>query len=477
MDKEYILDNLEFLSVHDIVMAILKGIVTLEEIEASAEVDYRKRMEIKLSLLRAYEERRHFEEEIRDIEKRRDKLEKQVLELAEEGCMSNEEIERLIEKASNNINESIAQLQKDIQKAEFIEEGDLIRFNPSSLRQNLESVFERANVSYCECIVAPGSDKIRRSLGGKIKEGLINSISWITSALSSGVAMAMPTDSLQDENEDALEENPEDETVYSAVYAPVSAELNRWFMVQVHLYSRSDAERSRQRARETDARTQLMEEKPLMLKVARGEMVEAEIKFYDDGVQAAQPKRSLKWDGDLTTAKFPVRALDSRLTCVAGDVILSKNGALLGEFSFVTDIVTAPVEKEVLVLGEARAFKTAFISYAHEDSVIADTVHTLLTDAGYDVFLDRESLDPGDLFNEKIMESIEKSDVFYLLWSKDAAASEYVEKEYMHAYPLAYPPKPKRPSLQFRPFFIDQPHAEPPEALKEVNFVELYSKK
>ena len=49
MDKKFILDNLVFLSVHDIVMAILKGIVTLEEIEASAEVDYRKRKEIELS--------------------------------------------------------------------------------------------------------------------------------------------------------------------------------------------------------------------------------------------------------------------------------------------------------------------------------------------------------------------------------------------------------------------------------------------
>ena len=134
------------------------------------------------------------------------------------------------------------------------------------------------------------------------------------------------------------------------------------------------------------------------------------------------------------------------------------------------------MEKKALVLGEARAYKTAFISYAHEDSAIANTVHTLLTDAGYEVFLDRESLAPGDLFNERIMDSIEKSEVFYLLWSKNAAASDYVEKEYMHAYPLAYPPKPERPSLQFRPFFIDQPHADPQEALKQVNFVDLYSK-
>jgi hypothetical protein len=88
--------------------------------------------------------------------------------------------------------------------------------------------------------------------------------------------MAMPADSLQDENEDALEKNPEDETVYSAVYAPASAELNRWFKVQAHLYSRSDAERSKMRAREMDVRAQLMEEKPLDLRVAYEEVVEAE---------------------------------------------------------------------------------------------------------------------------------------------------------------------------------------------------------
>lgn len=269
----------------------------------------------------------------------------------------------------------------------------------------------------------------------------------------------------------------EDKTVYSAVYAPSSAEWDKWFKVPVFLYDESAAERVNQRALEMDGKARLMEAKPLSLKIELGAQVDAEISVYDEGVQVSKTMRSLIWNGDLTSAVFQVKAIDPCLRSIAGDITLSTGGIPLGEYSFNTDIVTASVEKEELELGKAKSFTKAFISYAHADADSAKTVVNLLHGLGYKYFYDRESLAPGDLFEERILKSIEQSDVFFLLWSQNAAQSAFVEKEYRHALPLAYPPKPKTPTLAFKPFFVDHPHAEPPAALQMINFVDLYSKR
>jgi hypothetical protein len=164
------------------------------------------------------------------------------------------------------------------------------------------------------------------------------------------------------------------------------------------------------------------------------------------------------------------------LCSVAGDSILSTGGVELGVFSFNTDIVTTPVQKEELELGQARPFKKAFISYAHEDENAAKAVVTLLRSFGYESFYDRDSLACGDFFEPKIMRGIEDSDVFVLLWSHHAAQSPFVKKEYLHALPLAFPEGCGRASLVIRPFFVKQPHAEPPFELRQINFVDLYSR-
>ena len=260
--------------------------------------------------------------------------------------------------------------------------------------------------------------------------------------------------------------------VYSAVYAPSSAEWNKWFKVPVFLYDKSAARRVNRRALEMDGKTRLMEAKPLSLKIEIGAQVDAEISIYDDGVQVSKTVRPLIWNGDLTSAVFQVKAIDPGLRSIAGDITLSKDGIPLGEYSFNTEILATPVEKEDLELGRAKSFTKAFISYAHKDSVLAVNVKKTLLGLGYECFFDRDSLASGDLFDDKIMKSIEESDLFVLLWSKNSAQSEYVEKEYLHALPLAYPSRPEPAKLDFRPFFIDQPHADPPAALKKINFSE-----
>lgn len=127
------------------------------------------------------------------------------------------------------------------------------------------------------------------------------------------------------------------------------------------------------------------------------------------------------WDGTLTAAVFLVMATDPGLRSVAGKITISTDGIPLGEFSFNTDIVDAPGEEMELELGKAKSFRKAFISYAHDDVDSARTMVNILHSLGFKYFYDRTSLLAGDLFEERIMKGIEESDIFVLLWSKNAA--------------------------------------------------------
>lgn len=399
MNKDYILKNLSYLSPEVIADAIIRNIISLEEIIESGILGKEKINDIHTILLRKWRKRTE----------------------TDPGCSFEE----------------------------FLMGGvPVVLPLPRSPRKQSSDVFH----------------------SNSFERGVLDFISGVAVGAIDTLVCKRSGERRQEEGQSRVAR--QDNKVYSAVYAPASAELNNWFKVPVFLYNKSEAELVNQRALEMDEKTHLMEKKPLSLKIKLGTQVEAEINVYDEGVQVSKTRRTLTWNGELTSAVFQVKAIDPSLRSIAGDITLSTAGIPLGEFSFNTDIVIAPVEKEELELGSARSFTKAFISYAHKDSDLAVNVKNTLRGLGYKCFFDRDSLAPGDLFEEKIMKSIEESDVFVLLWSKNSAQSEYVEKEYLHALPLAYPPKPEPAKLDFRPFFIDQPHTDPPVALKDINFSE-----
>ena len=55
---------------------------------------------------------------------------------------------------------------------------------------------------------------------------------------------------------------------------------------------------------------------------------------------------------------------------------------------------------------------------------------------GKDYFFDRHSLQAGDIFKDKILNNIDRADLFVLCWSKNAAESEWVKIEREYALQL-----------------------------------------
>ncbi len=74
-----------------------------------------------------------------------------------------------------------------------------------------------------------------------------------------------------------------------------------------------------------------------------------------------------------------------------------------------------------------------FISYSRKDSAFTDRLYKRLDQAGHDLWMDRESLKGGQKWLKEIEEHIRWADAIIVLWSADAARSEWVDKEILYA--------------------------------------------
>ena len=86
-----------------------------------------------------------------------------------------------------------------------------------------------------------------------------------------------------------------------------------------------------------------------------------------------------------------------------------------------------------------------------------------------DVFLDALSLRSGDLWEQLLAEEVVSKDIFYLFWSRNAAKSAWVKKEWQHA--LA-----SRGIDYIDPVPLETPEfAPPPNALRALHFGDAFA--
>ncbi len=83
---------------------------------------------------------------------------------------------------------------------------------------------------------------------------------------------------------------------------------------------------------------------------------------------------------------------------------------------------------------------------------------------GLDIFLDVTSLCSGEDWEQKFWETIPRSDIFYLFWSRNAKQSEWVEKEWRCAL--------EKKGIRFiDPCPLETPDlAPPPQELESLHF-------
>lgn len=259
---------------------------------------------------------------------------------------------------------------------------------------------------------------------------------------------------------------PEDE-VYSSVFAPAEVKPKSHLLVQVYLHLLEEAEKIAHLAVESDKNAERRDYIPLRCRLRKGDKVEVHMNIYGEMLLMSE-KKSVEWQGSFIKHSFdylvPNDINVDGLSCL---IVLSVNGAQVGEMRFITQIVERPRNLHPKVF--SRQYKKIFISYAHQDESKVKYIAHAYDAQGVDHFFDRHYLKPGDIFPLKIKEYIDSADLFVLCWSVNAAQSDYVNLERKQALRRAYPSvKPfEEAPLAIYPMSIE-PRAELPLDMKDI---------
>ena len=263
-----------------------------------------------------------------------------------------------------------------------------------------------------------------------------------------------------------LEEQNKYNEVYSSIFAPAEVKRKSHLQVQVYLHLYEESEKVKSFAQESNKNAERRDYIPLSLKLKKGDKVDVEFNVYGES-RLMSERKSIIWQGSFTKCSFDYfvpKDIDvEELSCEAN---LFVNGAMIGEMRFLTQIVEFPRNLNPEIL--SHRFNRIFISYAHQDAQQIKLLALAYKAQGVDYFYDRDSLAPGDVYEEKIFDYIDSSDLFVLCWSKNAAVSDYVAKEKGRALLRAYPQLSQREAtLKICPISIE-PRADLPSDMKEV---------
>ena len=269
------------------------------------------------------------------------------------------------------------------------------------------------------------------------------------------------------ENElDRNHKEREMDDVYSSIFAPAEVKLKSHMTVQVYLHLLEETEKVKGLAREPDRNAERRDYIPLQCKLKNGDKVDVLLNIYGETLLMSD-KKVVVWQGSFNKCSFdyyvPKDIDEEELSCVA---LLSVNGTPVGEMRFITKIVEHPRQLNPEII--AHKYNKVFVSYSHQDESKVKFLHKGLELGNVPHFFDREYLKEGDVFPKVIEDYINSADLFILCWSKNAAESDYVQKERRQALERAFPKvKPEKAAkLRLYPMSIE-PRTELPDDMKD----------
>lgn len=168
-----------------------------------------------------------------------------------------------------------------------------------------------------------------------------------------------------------------------------------------------------------------------------------------------------------------VRKLDLELVLAGVATIVS-----LAYMTVITLDRLSPMEVVISLLGGAlgvglvlgavylltRRTRTIFLSHTAADAAVATRIAADLRGRGIRVILPEEEIAPGDRIASKVAAAIGRSDSVVVLMSRDAAASQWVQRELQVA---------RDQSRRIIPVIVGD--VEVPESLKDIRYLRLDS--
>jgi hypothetical protein len=227
------------------------------------------------------------------------------------------------------------------------------------------------------------------------------------------------------------------EVVDCSVFAPPAAAAGRSIFVQVFLHAPEQLGRAEAIATKIDQRSRLRSIATLQTEVARGQRLAITLDCAE--LSGDTPTREVVWRGHPQAVSF-------RVTIPSGTrrgqeffpvVRVSIEGVPVGFLEFAIACEDAAAGEADATGKAARRYRYAFLSHAWQDRAEVIKFARALRAANIDFFQDILSLQPGDHWEERLFQEIDRCDVFYLFWSKHSAQSAMVRREAENAHERA----------------------------------------
>jgi hypothetical protein len=210
----------------------------------------------------------------------------------------------------------------------------------------------------------------------------------------------------------------------------------------------------------------------LLLRLAIGDRVDIRI-VPANGCDVDDSVETLIWSGKPVAAGFHLtigRDFPGQTAPIT--IQAYKGGQPIGKLAFNLSIAAGPQPPTSMVGDEARMYEQIFVSYASEDrpTVVRYThAWTILRQRFFQDFI---SLDPGERWERRLFEEIDRSDLFLLFWSEAAKRSEFVRREAEHALAL----RERGHKIDIVPVLIEGPPPPmPPPSLASLHFNDKYA--
>jgi hypothetical protein len=265
-----------------------------------------------------------------------------------------------------------------------------------------------------------------------------------------------------------MRETQQIDKVEFAAFAPAGITPSSAFVLDIWAYSPHQYSSVIETAKEI--RREINVGVKVGVSVTRGAILTIRIDVV--GLEVPDPIDTVIWEGAPTNASFIVKVpAETTLGMYPGKALIGYQGITITKVAFVLS-VTRQDHKEYIDRSDRPTYpRTAFASYASEnrEEVLSRIQGMRKIAPNLDVFVDVISLRSGQNWQEKLEEQVPKKDIFYLFWSRAAAGSEWVAREwklaldrrglnYIDPVPLEEldqaPPPPELAALHFSDAYL-----------------------
>ncbi len=269
--------------------------------------------------------------------------------------------------------------------------------------------------------------------------------------------------------------DPQSDPVDCTIFSRSEAQQGESLFVQVFAHTPEQRKDAARLAREFDSEARRRGFTSLETEIRRGSRLTFHLSM--PGLEISDPVQSLIWRGASASVQFEaILPVNARLGTVIGTVTVSQDSIPVGHIKFKIKVVAwdqLPLGEASAPVGEARAYRKAFISYASEDRAEVLKRVQMLARMRINFFQDVLALEPGARWERELYRHIDESDLFLLFWSHSARQSRWVMEEVRYALRRKNGDEMAAPEIL--PVIIEgPPPAHPPPELAHLHFNDYF---